>query len=152
MKFSPYEDYSNQKFLLVEGRTSFFFDGIFELLLFTIPSGLALYVVYRILYCVLFKFKISRFARKFSFSLMLLAFILEANLLYLGFTSMSHVQVLFSFKFLDKLGHLFWLLVTLVIVLFCFGNFYMAKYLYLNMSVYFIEDCLMKISSFSFTA
>ncbi len=100
---------------------------------------LIVFFVFNTIFYLTFKFRISKYFRPFSFLLMIYFLGIGGDISYLSFLSFNNAMNLFSFKFQDKIGHIAWIFVFFLIVLFCAGAYFLAKILYDKLSKYFID-------------
>ncbi len=114
----------------MESKTSYFWDGAFEIVFFSIPTMLTLFFVLNKIFYLTFEYRISRYFRPFSFLLMIYFLGIGEDISYLSFLSFSNAMNLFFFKFQDKLGHAVWIFVFFLLVFFCSAGYFVAKFLY----------------------
>jgi hypothetical protein len=145
LNFSEYSGYSNQQFLKMESRTSYFWDGAFELIFYSFPTMLLVFFVFNKIFYLTFEYRISRHFRPFSFLLMIYFLGIGEDISYLSFLSFNNGMNLFSFKFQDKIGHIAWILVFFLLVLFCSGGYFVAKIIYNKLSKHFIDGFFAKL-------
>ena len=130
LNFSDYSKYSNQKFLLMEQKSSFFWDGSFENSFYSLPSTLLVSLILMGLFYLTFDYRISRYFRPYSLFFTFYVLTFENDISYLSFLSFSNAMNLFSYKFQDKIGHIIWVFVFFLLILFCVGGFFLSRILY----------------------
>jgi hypothetical protein len=132
----------------MESKTSYFWDGAFEIVFFSFPTTLLVFFIFNLIFCLTFEYRISRYFRPFSFLLMIYFLGIGEDISYLSFLSFNNGMNLFSFKFQDKLGHIVWLFVFFLLALFCSGGYFVARFVYDKLSKHFIDGFFPKLQSF----
>ena len=114
----------------MEQKSSFFWDGSFENSFYSLPSKLLVSLILMGLFYLTFDYRISRHFRPYSFFFTIYVLTFENDISYLSFLSFSNAMNLFSFKFQDKIGHIIWVFVFFLLILFCVGGFFLSRILY----------------------
>ena len=117
----------------------------FEIVFLSFPTMLIAFFVFNRIFYLTYEYRISRHFRPYSFLLMIYFLGIREDISYLSFLSFSNGMNLFSFKFQDKLGHIAWIFVFFLLILFCSGGYFNAKILYNKLSKHFINGFFPKL-------
>lgn len=138
--FPNYYPYSNEKYIQVEGKDSFFFRSTLEYFIMGLPYVIVLFFVCnRIFYC-LFEREISQHLRIFSFWGFLFQMGIESNIEFFTFLAFRNFHTMFSFDFSNKLYLAAMIFFVYFVVLFAVAGYFLMYYLYGKLAKYFLDN------------
>lgn len=102
------------------------------------PIVVAVFIVFRLLFRVLFNFKISKFLRKFVFLGYFLIVLFEGNIQQFTFSLMAELNHCFAFTSSNKMLKIFLLFFGFMVTLLSFGGYLIGKMSYRRLNSYLL--------------
>lgn len=99
---SDYSDYSDSRFMEVEGKDSIFVNCIAWFLIFTIPQTILIMVVTNFLFRFTNGHYLSKYIRRYCFKAVILQMLFEGNVNYFTYLFFNQMRMGFFFQAIDK--------------------------------------------------
>jgi hypothetical protein len=99
-----------------------------------------MFIVFRIIFYLLFRYRISIFFRPFAFFLFLIPMILDGNLQSFFFLMFSQRFLLFSVNIIDKYLNIINCFIYFIIFWFSFATSFLAYSLYKKLTKYILDN------------
>jgi hypothetical protein len=132
--------YSSQKFIDIEGNSNGFFVNTANFFLSNMIIIVGMFLILRMLFFLLFKYRISIFFRQYSFWPYLVVILLDGNLQFASFLVGFELKWLFAHSISNKILTIWLLIIFFFIFTFSIGSYFFFRYFYDGLAKYFMES------------
>jgi hypothetical protein len=132
--------YTEPQFIERNPNGNGFFSNNLDFFFYELPGILLVYLLLFLAFRAIFKFKVSKYLRKYSFYGLLFLVVFEGNIEQFSFYFFTECSYLFSASLRHKFVNIFIIFFFFVMLVFAVGGLAWFRFHYRSMLKYFMED------------